>query len=483
MTHLSSRKGSRFNATSRLILIFVATLILLNLLQLAVRFTLPTNGWVGYTGGYGGEDEDALFYYLNLVGAPGPLLPGDRVIAVAGVPLVEGALNPGAEIISRLGDLKAGDQVEYSIVRGEQELVVEVPVTRWTLASILRMNLSPGALVLNLVGIFMFAVGLFTFYKRPEMPSARALLMLCTAIFSNNLSGVLPDNIFNVLNPIAFWGMAIFSYIIFGTFIAPSLLSFTLVFPKPKSIVQKHPWLALAPFLAGLILLVWLVTTLQGVAGWIATPVMFVLSAINLIHSALTQRDAVSRAQLRWAVGGVILGIGVSMLTFLAAFNVLSDFWAEVLGNGVSVGFAIISVSLSIAILRYRLWDIDLIIRRTLVYSSLTAILALVYFGSVIVIQQVFGLLSGQVAKSQVAIVVSTIAIAALFSPLRRRIQEFIDRRFYRFRYDSRKTLQSFSETLREQVDLDQLSEHLVGVVSETLHPESVSLWLRNTRD
>jgi hypothetical protein len=139
-------------------------------------------------------------------------------------------------------------------------------------------------------------------------------------------------------------------------------------------------------------------------------------------------------------------------------------------------------VAAGIAILKYRLYDIDLLIRRTLIYGVLTALLALVYLGAVIALQTVFTALTGA-ARSELVTVLSTLVIAALFIPLRNRLQAAIDRRFYRRKYDAARTLAQFSGALRDEVDLDDLSAHLVDAVDETMQPESVSLWLRAARD
>ena len=138
-----------------------------------------------------------------------------------------------------------------------------------------------------------------------------------------------------------------------------------------------------------------------------------------------------------------------------------------------------VPISIGIAILRYRLYDIDILINRTLVYATLTVSLAAIYFGGVTATQALFRSITGQQELPQLVVVASTLVIAALFNPLRRRIQSFIDRRFYRRKYDARKTLEGLSLKLRDETDLEALSEDLIGVARETMQPAHVSLWLR----
>ena len=139
--------------------------------------------------------------------------------------------------------------------------------------------------------------------------------------------------------------------------------------------------------------------------------------------------------------------------------------------------FTLVPIAVGIAVLKYRLYEIDIIINRTLVYVSLTVMLVALYLGGIVVLQRFFVLLTGQ--QSTLAVVASTLLIAALFTPLRRAIQSFIDRRFYRSKYDARKTLEAFSARLRDETDLEALNGELVGVVRETMQPAHVSLWLR----
>jgi len=176
----------------------------------------------------------------------------------------------------------------------------------------------------------------------------------------------------------------------------------------------------------------------------------------------------VERQQMKWFVYAVALMLLVPTEGFLPGIFGSVALGAVLIGLPTAIG---------IAVLRHRLYEIDLIINRTLVYGTLTATLVALYLGGIVLLQRVFVTLTGE--KSTLAVVASTLVIAALFNPLRRRIQSFIDRRFYRRKYDARKTLEDFSARLRDETDLETLNAHLVGVVAETMQPAHVSLWLR----
>ena len=210
-----------------------------------------------------------------------------------------------------------------------------------------------------------------------------------------------------------------------------------------------------------------------AVAGAILASASMVASAISLIVR-MRRAGRAQRQQIKWLAYGGALAVGAVFVG-----GVISVWIGEVGYALTSIGLLGVPIFTGVAIARYRLYEIDIVINRTLVYGALTAALVALYFGGVATLHALLRALSGQEQQPQLAIVVSTLAIAALFNPLRRRIQAFIDRRFYRNKYDARKTLEAFSAKLRDEADLDALRVGLVGVVRETMQPAHVSLWLR----
>jgi hypothetical protein len=218
------------------------------------------------------------------------------------------------------------------------------------------------------------------------------------------------------------------------------------------------------------------------VAANIINPVETIMYTLALVAAAsllvrLVRSKGIERQQVKWFAFAVGM-LAVSTTLAYVVSEAMDVLWLGWISSVLVIASLVsLPVAMSIAILRYRPYQIDSLINRTLVYGSLTAVLALVYFCAIVVFQRILVVLTGQ--ESTLAVVASTLLIAALFSPLRRTIQFFIDRRFYRRKYDARQTLEVFSAQLRNETDLDALGDELISVVRETMQPEHASLWLR----
>lgn len=254
------------------------------------------------------------------------------------------------------------------------------------------------------------------------------------------------------------------------------------IFPDGRFVPRWTRWLLLG----------WLGISIFSAFVSMLNAFVFVIT-LGLVTSAIASQvyryfrhsDAVARQQTKWIAYSMILfvimlPIAVAPFAFpnlLAGHGATGLFWTLLIRTSSILLINVFPLAIAIAILRYRLWDIDIIIRKTLTYAIVVALLLIVYFGSVVLLQQIFANVTGQ--RSEVVTVISTLVIAALFVPLRNRIQNSIDKRFYRKKYDAQHVLQKFAVTVRDETDLDRLSGELLNVVNETMQPKNVSVWLK----
>jgi hypothetical protein len=315
-----------------------------------------------------------------------------------------------------------------------------------------------------------FAVGALIFWRRSD-----DLMALLVSAFLVSFGPVAVDttDAEALISSQPAWSLPVLGVNIVGNVCA---VLFFLLFPSGRFAPRWMRWLAVA-FCVYQVTGI-LVPELYSLLAFLGIVVSLVWSQIYSYRRFSTPAQ---RRQTKWVVFGTTLAVAgtfpFQLPVDLSLVGGDTPLALLLLRTGFSLSFLLVPLSISVAVLRSHLFDIDVLINRTLVYGSLTAMLIGLYFGGIVVLQRLFVALTGE--KSTLAVVASTLAIAALFNPLRRRTQAFIDRRFYRRKYDARKTLQAFSAQLRNQTDLATLSNDFIGVVRETMQPEHVTLWLR----
>ena len=324
-----------------------------------------------------------------------------------------------------------------------------------------------------------FTVGFLIFWRRSDEPIA--LLVALTMVMF--VGGSAPSETLAAAHPVSDLTNTVL------TFLNTACLILVLyLFPDGRFVPRWSRWFALALIALTVPNFFFPGSPLNWGRwpGWMGFPVFVTILGSGVLAQVYRYRKVSvpsQRRQTKWVVFGFVAGItgflGLILLsaTLLPALDA-SGLLVDLIGKlSINLVLLVIPISFGVAVLRYRLFDIDVIINRTLVYGSLTATLVLLYFGGIVVLQRLFVVLTGE--RSTLAVVASTLTIAALFNPLRRRLQALVDRRFYRRKYDARRTLKTFSATLRDETDLEALNDDLVGVVTETMQPAHVSLWLR----
>ena len=366
----------------------------------------------------------------------------------------------------------------------------------WAVAPYAAYSLATEAIF---TGVYLL-VGLMIFARRSNDGGALATALFLVAF------GVGNQTITPTLTALSVYPFGKFAFQ-FGGFAAwVTLPLFFYLFPNGRFVPA---WTRITALIWFVLCIPWnfMVDTPFYPPAW--PPVLFLPTILPMfgtflgapIYRYLRVSNTVERQQTKWVTYSFVMVISLELIGVIG-LSLSGDFNATIAYLNPAIGepptseifaavffsqgwfrviYPILPLALAFSILRYRLWDIDILIRRTLQYSVISGLLALTYFGLVVVLQGLFTAVTGQ--QSAVVVVLSTLAIAALFFPLRNRVQDFIDRRFYRKKYDAAKVIAEFAATCRDETDLDKLTARLVEVVEETMQPERVGLWLKPTAD
>src|SRR5918992_2182223 len=324
-----------------------------------------------------------------------------------------------------------------------------------------------------------FAVGALIFWRRSD---DRMALLVSAFLVSFGPVAVDPTSAYTLISSQPAWWFPVRSVDIVGI-VSPALFFF--LFPSGRFVPHWTRWLAVAFIVNSVPDVLFPELYSRSPSLETVSYLVFLGILVSMVWSQIYRFRRVSspaqRQQTKWVVFGLTLGVAgtfpLQLPVDLSLVGGDTPLTLLLLNAGFALSLMLIPLSIGVAVLRSHLFDIDLLINRTLVYGSLTTVLVALFFGGIVLLQRLFVALTSE--QSTLAVVASTLLIAALFNPLRRRIQGFIDRRFYRRKYDAAKTLEGFSARLRNEMDLDGLNAELVAVVRETMQPEHVSGWLR----
>jgi hypothetical protein len=454
-------------------------------------YRMPADGWLVDRGPAVRYANPV--YVTNLTGTNPNIQPGDVLLEVEGEPfeLLEARAANFTPI--RPANWEISETVRYTVLRDGSEMVIPITLQNppLKLVYLTRILQSNGAL---LVAFMYFLMGGLLFLLRPQERASQLLFLSAIILFVGQLAvwGVgTPAGVADLFSQATYWPRIVME--LSWLLLWPILAHLFLIFPVPKQAVSRFsltvPLVYFMPVLISLFF--FLLSVLDYDFPDLTAPIIYnllflLIIAFSIVHSLVTIKEPVPRMQMRWIAFGGLIGIVGLMLVAIVdeivkeAIPAWSDgqgsasFWFDLIEALLS---AALPISLAIAVLRYRLWDIDIIINRSLVYGTLTGVLVFIYFGSVVLLQALFRTLTEQ--GSPIAIVISTLVIAGLFSPLRRRVQQFIDRRFYRRKYDAEKILGRFAASVRDEPDLDRLTAELQRVSMSAMQAEHVSVWLK----
>jgi len=411
---------------------------------------------------------------LVQVASDSTLRDRDLVTAIDGVAL------GGTQRGWRAPAYRPGDRLAYQVVRDGHHQ--EVPVVLQP-AEVVDRLLQAWATILFVVALF--AVVVYLYARRPG-PATGALLVLGSGLLSSELAYEIGVSALDARGGLVLWLYVFNTQILYVTSWAGAA-AFVALFPRPWSPLARHRWLLWVVCATPLVLLVgWSLGALVGVGRtqWVgrviaaATVIALAVLGVAIVVAMvryLTTTDPVGRQQLKWLAGGAFVSGTLALVIWLLpelvfGKDLLPAAWVGFSGLPMLAG-------LTVAVLRYRLFDVDRIISRTLAYGLLTVLLGGGYAIVVLGLGQLLG------RDSSLVVAAATLAVAALFQPARRRIQAAVDRRFNRRRHDAAQTIAAFSTRLRDQIDLDTLAAELLAVADQTMQPASASLWLRPPTD
>ena len=302
----------RMNRRTLLVLVLALTLVGVSAAQVVYRVLLPTDGW-DFTSTLTVDKYDTtglVLFTSNLLGTPSPLQAGDRLYNLAGVRFTDPS--------PRADGWQAGQVVRYTVVRAGQLVDLEVRLTSWTPGALLAYAARNA--VQCLAALLALAFATLVLIRRPAEPAPKALLLFTAILTANAFSGLVPTGPTMVYNSV-FLLTAFFSYWIWGILLAPTLFVLSLVFPQPKRVLRRWPWLVVLPYMA-----FWVLVAIFGPLGQIGfglSGVFFVLTLISVVHAAFVFRDRVSRMQMLWGLGGLLGMIVCYLPFFLIAFGVI----------------------------------------------------------------------------------------------------------------------------------------------------------------